>query len=153
MQGRTFITTSPEETEALGCRLGALLVAPARLWLFGDLGSGKTCFVRGLAAGLGVPADEPVTSPTYALMHHYRGRCDLYHFDLYRLSGQSELDEIGFDEFAESAGVTVVEWSERIDTTRADGLRILFSLEPDDATRRIEISAGSVRDKELLDRL
>jgi tRNA threonylcarbamoyladenosine biosynthesis protein TsaE len=149
VQRFTFLTTSPEETEALGRRLGEILVPPALLLLRGDLGAGKTCFVRGLARGLDVLADEPVTSPTYALMHHYQGRHDLYHFDLYRLSGWADLLEIGFDEYVESGKIVVVEWSERADGAGLEGLEIVFSLQ-DENTRVIEITATAEKDVELL---
>ena len=144
-----FLTVSPEETEALGRRLGEILIPPALLLLRGDLGAGKTCFVRGLARGLSVPADEPVTSPTYALMHHYQGRHDLYHFDLYRLSGWGDLLEIGFDEYLESGKIVVVEWSERAEGAGLEGLEIAFSL-LDEETRSIEMTATAEKDVELL---
>lgn len=149
MQRFTFLTTSPEETEALGRRLGEILSPPALLLLRGDLGAGKTCFVRGLARGLSVPADEPVTSPTYALMHHYQGRHDLYHFDLYRLSGWGDLLEIGFDEYIESGKIIVVEWSERAESAGLEGLEIAFSL-LDEETRSIEMTATAEKDVAFL---
>jgi tRNA threonylcarbamoyladenosine biosynthesis protein TsaE len=149
VQRFTFLTTSPEETEALGRRLGEILSPPALLLLRGDLGAGKTCFVRGLARGLSVPADEPVTSPTYALMHHYQGRHDLYHFDLYRLSGWGDLLEIGFDEYIESGKIIVVEWSERAESAGLEGLEIAFSL-LDEETRSIEMTATAEKDVAFL---
>jgi len=144
-----FLTTSPEETEDLGRRFGERLSPPALLLLRGDLGAGKTCFVRGLARGLGVPADEPVTGPTYALMHHYQGRHDLYHFDLYRLSGGADLHEIGFDEYVESEKIVVVEWSERAAGAGLEGLEISFYLR-DENGRSIEVAATAEKDIALL---
>lgn len=152
MQRLAFLSNSPEETEALGRRLGEILEPPALLLLRGDLGTGKTCFVRGLARGLGVAADEPVTSPTYALMHHYQGRYDLYHFDLYRLSGWADLDEIGFDEYLAAEKMIVVEWSERADGVELEGLQISFSLH-DEESRFIEMTATTEKDMQLLLRL
>jgi len=149
VQCATFFTTSPEETEALGRRLGKILSPPALLLLSGDLGAGKTCFVRGLARGLDVAADEPVTSPTYALMHHYQGRHDLYHFDLYRLSGWGDLLEIGFDEYIESGKIIVVEWSERAAAAGLEGLEISFSLQNENG-RSIEFTATAEKDIALL---
>lgn len=145
----TFVTTSPEETESLGQRLGLLLAPPALLLLRGDLGAGKTCFVRGLARGLGVPADEPVTSPTYALMHHYQGRHDLYHFDLYRLCGWSDLAEIGFDEYVSSGKIVVVEWSERAAGMGLEGMEITLSQQGEE-TRLLEMTATSEREAAVL---
>lgn len=152
MQRLVFLTRSADETETLGFRLGEILSPPALLLLRGDLGAGKTCFVRGLARGLGVPMDEPVTSPTYALMHHYRGRHDLFHFDLYRLGGWADLDEIGFDEYVESDKIVVVEWSERADGVELEGIRISFVITDEDS-RSIEMTASAETDKKLLLRL
>lgn len=149
MQRLTFLTQSPEETEALGQRLGEIISPPALLLLRGDLGSGKTCFVRGLARGLGVPVDEPVTSPTYALMHHYQGRYDLYHFDLYRLGGWGDLFEIGFEEYIAADKITVVEWSERADGAELEGIQISFALQ-DEESRSIEMTATTEKNVQLL---
>jgi tRNA threonylcarbamoyladenosine biosynthesis protein TsaE len=82
-------------------------------------------------------------------MHHYQGRHDLYHFDLYRLSGWADLLEIGFDEYVESGKIVVVEWSERADGAGLEGLEIVFSLQ-DENTRVIEITATAEKDVELL---
>lgn len=151
MQPLVFVTNSAEETELLGQRLGTILKPPALLLLRGDLGAGKTCFIRGLAHGLGVPADEPVTSPTYALMHHYQGRYDLYHFDLYRLSGWQDLEEIGFHETISAGKIAVVEWSERTDGAELEGIEILFSVQDEDR-RSIAFTAKVEQDMALLNR-
>ena len=80
----------------------------------GDLGAGKTCFAQGVARGLGVPAGVPVTSPSYSLMHIHQGRIPFYHFDLYRLTRVDDLADLGYDEFAEGDGLTLVEWADRM---------------------------------------
>ncbi len=103
-------THAPETTEALGERLGAALVPGAMLALIGELGSGKTTLVRGLARGLGI--FEPVTSPTFTRMRALPGRLALYHFDAWR-SGSAELLEEGA-EFLAGDGVAVVEWADRV---------------------------------------
>ena len=118
---------SPEQTRALGNRIGALCPERFTLLLQGDLGSGKTCFVQGVAAGCGVPDNQPVSSPTYTLMNHYVGRGDIYHFDLYRLAGMEELDDLGFDEIFDGPGVKVVEWSGMLEELDDSGLHIAFS--------------------------
>ena len=92
----TIVSRSEEETSAAGERLGQRLAAGAVVLLYGDLGAGKTAFVRGLARGLGAPADD-VTSPTFTLVQEYRGRLTLYHVDLYRLE-PAEIDDLGLDE-------------------------------------------------------
>ncbi|HAD04369.1 MAG TPA: tRNA (adenosine(37)-N6)-threonylcarbamoyltransferase complex ATPase subunit type 1 TsaE [Desulfuromonas sp.] len=119
-------TTAPEATAALGHRLGTLLPPTALLLLEGELGAGKTCFVRGLARGLGVPEAEPIPSPSYTLMNQYQGRSPLYHFDLYRLHGREELEQIGYDDYLAGSGVTVVEWAERAGVPPHDHLRIVL---------------------------
>lgn len=105
---------SEAETRAIGARLAAQLQPGAVLLLSGDLGAGKTAFTKGLAEGLGIDPGE-VTSPTFTLVHEYRGgRLPLIHVDLYRLD-RADLDEIGLDLDLANVGVTVVEWSERLD--------------------------------------
>ena len=101
-------------TRAIAFRLARTLLRGDVLCLYGDLGAGKTTFVQGLAAGLGFPG--PVTSPTFTLIHEYRGgRLPLLHFDMYRLSGPADLPDLGFDEYLAAAeGVVVIEWPERV---------------------------------------
>ncbi len=122
--GWQVTTTAPEATAALGYCLGTLLPPSALLLLEGELGSGKTTFVRGLARGLGVPESEPITSPSYTLMNQYQGRSSLYHFDLYRLHGREELEQIGYDDYLAGDGVIVVEWAERAGVPPGASLRI-----------------------------
>jgi tRNA threonylcarbamoyladenosine biosynthesis protein TsaE len=110
---RRWISTSPEATEALGRALGAALPAGSLLALDGDLGAGKTCFVRGLADGLGV--EDPVASPTYTLMQELTGgRLSLYHFDAWMEGREKALLADGGDSWLTGDGVAVVEWAERI---------------------------------------
>jgi tRNA threonylcarbamoyladenosine biosynthesis protein TsaE len=106
-------TRSEAETAAVGRDLARTLAAGAVVLLSGDLGAGKTAFVRGLADGLGVdPAD--VSSPTFTLIHEYRsGRLPLFHADLYRLNDAREIDELGLDEIGED-GVLAIEWAEKL---------------------------------------
>jgi len=102
-------TSSEDETKSWGTRLARLLFPGAVVGLDGDLGAGKTCFVKGLAVGLGVDEDE-ISSPTFTLIaEHGRGKIPLYHIDLYRLEG-AEVEEIGIEEYLSSSGVTVIEW-------------------------------------------
>jgi tRNA threonylcarbamoyladenosine biosynthesis protein TsaE len=113
VRDQVFTTHSEAETRARAAELAADLAPGAVLLLSGDLGAGKTAFVRGLAAGLGIDPDE-VTSPTFTLVHEYRGgRLPVIHVDLYRLE-KAELDEIGLDTDLASQGVTAVEWPERL---------------------------------------
>ena len=109
---RRVVTRSARETEALAAEMGRGLAAGDTLLIEGDLGAGKTVFVRGLAAGLGADPAE-VSSPTFTLLHEYRGgRVTLYHADLYRLD-RAEAADLGLDEAA-AAGVLAVEWPDRL---------------------------------------
>jgi tRNA threonylcarbamoyladenosine biosynthesis protein TsaE len=106
----TVKTASAAETEALAAGLAPHLAAGDLLCLSGELGTGKTCFVRGLARGLGVT--RPVTSPSFVLVHEYRGRLPLYHLDLYRLRGPEEAFDLE-EYFHTGDAVVVVEWADR----------------------------------------
>jgi tRNA threonylcarbamoyladenosine biosynthesis protein TsaE len=105
-------TTSEEETMKAGASLGAQLHPGDVVLLYGQLGAGKTAFVRGLAAGLGAPPDE-VSSPTFTLVQEYAGaRLTLYHVDLYRLEPK-EVEDLGLEELVSSDGIVAIEWAER----------------------------------------
>lgn len=104
---------APEQTQAIGRALGSVLQSGDILALTGPLGSGKTQFTKGLAAGLGVPAEEPVVSPTFVLVREYTGRLKLYHIDAYRLNGARDVLALGLDELvAEAGAVVAIEWAE-----------------------------------------
>jgi len=137
---KTITTRSEEETAAVGRGLAAALSAGGVLLLYGDLGAGKTAFVRGLAEGLGVSRDE-VSSPTFTLIQEYRGgRLPLFHVDLYRIEDPREFDELGLDEIAED-GVLAIEWAEKLDArlkpSRYTSVRITHA---DGDRRQIEIA-------------
>ena len=107
-----FASRSPEDTQAVGERLGARLKAGDVVACIGELGAGKTCFLQGLARGLGVRTD--VTSPTFVLISHYRGRLPLHHVDAYRTESLTELVDLGVEELFHGDGVTVVEWADKL---------------------------------------
>jgi tRNA threonylcarbamoyladenosine biosynthesis protein TsaE len=112
-QGEAFLTTrSEEETTYIGMVLGKWIREPLVIALNGELGSGKTVFVRGAAAGLGVT--EMVTSPSFVLLKIYTGRLPVYHFDFYRLDEAAALDDLGFDEYLPGEGVAFVEWADNL---------------------------------------
>ena len=104
---------SPQETEALGQALVQKLAPGAVVAFSGDLGAGKTAFVRGMAQGLGIT--QRVTSPTFTIVNEYEGgRLPLFHFDMYRLHSAEELFDIGWEDFLSRGGICAVEWSENI---------------------------------------
>ena len=113
----TVVTNSAQETEQLGERLAKQLNGAETIALFGGLGMGKTAFTRGLCRGLGT--GEVVSSPTFALVNEYTGRCPVYHFDMYRVTTWDDLYSTGFFDY-EGNGVLVIEWSENIEGALPD---------------------------------
>ncbi len=107
-----FETYTPEETEAIGEKMGRAAQMGQIYCLSGDLGVGKTVFTKGFAKGLGVT--EHVTSPTFAIVNEYEGRLPLYHFDVYRISCEEEMEDTGYEEYFYGQGVSLVEWAELV---------------------------------------
>ncbi|MDP3142743.1 MAG: tRNA (adenosine(37)-N6)-threonylcarbamoyltransferase complex ATPase subunit type 1 TsaE [Candidatus Omnitrophota bacterium] len=147
-----LITNSAGETRKLAEKIARLLKGKEILCLFGQLGSGKTTFTKGLAKGMGIKSID-VNSPSFVLMKKYQGRLPLYHFDLYRIKGASELCDIGYEEFIYGDGVAVVEWAERMSgLLPKDHLRVEFSLLGQDQ-RQIKISAKNKYYRDLIKKL
>ena len=135
-----FITKSPEETELLGQKLGAVLRGGEVIAYRGDLGAGKTAFTRGLARGLGI--SMRVTSPTYTIVNEYTGgRLPLFHFDMYRLGSSDELFDIGWEDYLLRGGVCAVEWSENVADAMLGAVTVSIEKTGDDE-RRITIEGG-----------
>ena len=107
-----FITNSELETEKVGERLAKAVSGGAVVAMYGDLGAGKTAFVRGMARGMGLTCR--VSSPTFTIVNEYLGERELIHFDMYRLSGADELFDIGWEDYISRGAVCVVEWSENV---------------------------------------
>jgi tRNA threonylcarbamoyladenosine biosynthesis protein TsaE len=107
-------TASSCETEKLGASIGALLIPGFFLALQGTLGGGKTCLTRGVVAAVAPQSVHLVASPTYAIMNSYPGTIPVHHFDFYRLKGDDDIVELGFEEYFFGTGVCIVEWSERL---------------------------------------
>jgi len=149
----TTLTVGPQETRALGRRLGELARPGLVVLLSGDLGAGKTCFAQGVADGLGTPAGTPVTSPSYTLLNIHYGRLPLYHFDLYRLERAEDLEDLDYFGTLEADGVAVVEWGDRFsEALPRDGLVLALHIEGDEE-RRIELHALGDRGRELVAQL
>ena len=129
-----FISNSEQETEALGSRIAALLPKTAVICLYGELGAGKTAFVRGLAEGLGLKC--VVSSPTFTIVNEYLGKRDLIHFDMYRLSSADELFDIGWEDYLKRDAILVVEWSENVQEA-FDGSEIRIELKKLSETGRL----------------
>ena len=151
---RLQITTgSSFETEELGVNIGSLLQPGSFLALRGTLGGGKTCLTRGVVASLAPQSAHLVASPTYAIMNCYPGNTPVYHFDFYRLTGDDDVVELGFEEFFYGDGVCIVEWSERLaDLLPADVLTLLFEYAGEDQ-RLITITSSGQKSDNVLDQL
>ena len=137
-----YYTKSATETEELGRRLAKALdsngAARAAIAMRGELGVGKTAFTRGFASYFGISG---VKSPTYTVVNEYRGRVRIFHFDMYRISDADDLYSIGYDEYIESDGYSIIEWSENIaDLLPSDVITVTILRDPEDADgRKIEV--------------
>lgn len=148
----SVITSSPEQTWRIGEMLGARLGAGDTVCLYGDLGAGKTSFSYGIALGLEVQ-EQYITSPTFTFINEYKGRVPFYHIDLYRLKDPEELENIGFEEYIDSDGVTVIEWAERAeDELPVECLSVYLSY-VDEHSREIGFLAEGKRYENLLEEL
>ncbi|HTL47290.1 MAG TPA: tRNA (adenosine(37)-N6)-threonylcarbamoyltransferase complex ATPase subunit type 1 TsaE [Verrucomicrobiae bacterium] len=143
-EAETFPSKSPKDTIRIAKAFAGKLKAGDVVRLEGDLGAGKTTFVKGLASGLGLADQDDVKSPTFVIMHIYPCRIPLYHFDLYRLEGAGEIAAIGFEDFMNDPGaISCVEWAERAEDffpKASYRVQILFS---GDTARKITITQGS----------
>jgi len=131
----TFISNSPAETETIGRQVAENIGVGSVLALKGDLGSGKTLFVKGVVAGLGSSAD--VTSPTFTILHEYRGgRFPIYHFDLFRVENPQSLARLGLDDYFFDDGIALIEWADRFpEFVPEQARRILFEVKSE--TQRV----------------
>ncbi len=132
-----FVTSSPEETVALGKKIGGMLKNGDVIAMQGTLAAGKTTITKGIAAALGI--EDTITSPTFCLISEYQGKMPLYHMDVYRLNGAEDFAELGTDDMIYGNGVSIIEWSEKI-MTELPRKTILLKITPqEDGTRLIEI--------------
>ncbi|MFU0833197.1 MAG: tRNA threonylcarbamoyladenosine biosynthesis protein TsaE [Oscillospiraceae bacterium] len=139
---QVYRTFSPEETEALGEQIASSLKGGEVLALFGGMGMGKTALTRGIARGLGI--SNGVSSPTFALVHEYRGRLTVYHFDMYRVTSWDDLASTGFFDDLNTGAVLVVEWSENIENALPpEAIRISLNRGETDNERVITIEGTS----------
>jgi len=145
----SIITSSTEQTEEVGRILGTMLEPGDLVCLFGDLGAGKTHFSFGIARGLRVP-DQYITSPTFTFVNEYRGRIPFYHIDLYRLKDPSELESIGFEEYIDSGGATVIEWAERAEADLPENKLNVYLSDVSENSRELGFFAEGERYEKLL---
>jgi tRNA threonylcarbamoyladenosine biosynthesis protein TsaE len=132
---REFVTRSSDETIALGRSLSDLLTPPKLVLLRGDLGAGKTTLVKGIAEGFQAASQEEVTSPTFTLIHEYRGpRASLFHIDLYRIDTQRELETLALDDLISDDSILLIEWGEKFSRFKRE--------------RDVEIALDKIADQE-----
>ena len=149
MKELRVVTYAPDQTRALGKKLGSLIDGSFLITLSGELGAGKTTFTQGLARGLEITRN--VTSPTFTLMKSYKGRLPLYHIDAYRLEDIDQ--DLGFEEYVAGDGVCVIEWSNFIeDVLPEERLSINLTISDDDS-RMLVFSAYGDKYEEVLERL
>ncbi len=145
----SVITMGPEQTEHIGELLGKRLERGDVVCLYGDLGAGKTSLAFGIAMGLDVQ-EQYITSPTFTLVNEYKGRAPFYHIDLYRLKDPRELDGIGFEEYIDSDGVTVIEWAERAEDELPEERLSVYLSYVSENSREIGFLAEGERYEKLL---
>ena len=137
-----YISHNERETEALGARLAEKLPGGAVVAMYGDLGAGKTAFVRGMARGMGLNCR--VSSPTFTIVNYYLVQRELIHFDMYRLSGADELFDIGWEDYLNRGAVCAVEWSENVqDAFFGDEVRVTIE-KLSDTQRKITIEGAEL---------
>jgi tRNA threonylcarbamoyladenosine biosynthesis protein TsaE len=136
---------SPEESEAVGLRLGKLLKAGAVVGLYGDLGTGKTTMVRGIAAAFGIDRSD-VTSASFTIIAEYPGRHPFFHIDLYRIEREEDVDATGIWDCIGKEGVTVIEWAERLGEARISGMIRVEIADRGDGLREIAIEGLNEKD-------
>ena len=136
MQYKSF---SEKDTQAIAGRFGRSLPKNSVVCFFGDLGAGKTTFIKGLAEGASGCSKEDVTSPTFTYLNVYEGHKTIYHFDLYRLHDADEFMSMGFDEYLQAGGICCIEWSERIASILPSTCFQVFLMHIDENSRLIEI--------------
>lgn len=149
MKAIEIITNSEERTKEIASTLGSYVKSGDVITLEGDLGSGKTTFTKGLAAGLGIKRN--VTSPTFTIIKEYNGRIPLYHMDVYRLEHSDE--DIGFTEYFDGNGVTVVEWAKFIEDFMPNQYLVIKIEVIDDTSRKIICQSNDQHYDQLLEQL
>jgi tRNA threonylcarbamoyladenosine biosynthesis protein TsaE len=139
---REIITHSADQTIAFGRTLAELLSPPKLVLLRGDLGAGKTTLVKGIASAFEAADEEDVTSPTFTLVHEYRGpRANLYHIDLYRIDTQRELDTLGLDDLRSDNSILLIEWGEKFPRLQKERDIEIFLQPEGESARRIKVSS------------
>jgi tRNA threonylcarbamoyladenosine biosynthesis protein TsaE len=139
------VSQSTIDTQVLGEQLGGLLEAGDIVCLYGELGSGKTVLSKGIAIGLGVTDGDSVRSPSFVLIHRYQGRVPMYHADLYRLDGPTEIADIGLREFLAGDAVAVIEWADKLEASLPSERLDIVLAHQEEQTRLITVTPQGAR--------
>jgi tRNA threonylcarbamoyladenosine biosynthesis protein TsaE len=153
MASWSVFTSSSRQTMSWGARLGKLLQGGEIIGLVGELGAGKTCFVRGVTQGLEVSKEIWVRSPTFTLINEYHGRLPVYHIDLYRVDSQAALEGLNLREYLYSGGVSLVEWFEKLPVDEVDDYLELNLLYADANKRQLTFTPHGARYEKIIDGL
>jgi tRNA threonylcarbamoyladenosine biosynthesis protein TsaE len=146
------MSQSTVATQALGEQLGRLIEAGDIVCLYGELGSGKTVLSKGIARGLGVADEHTVRSPSFVLIHRYQGRVPMYHADLYRLDGPTDIADIGLREFLAGDGVAVIEWADKLDASLPSERLDIALAHQEEQTRLITVTPQGAHYRQLFER-
>ena len=153
MASWSVLTGSPRQTMGWGSRLGKLLEGGEIIALIGELGAGKTCFVRGVTQGLEVGKDAWIRSPSFTLINEYQGRFPVYHIDLYRIEGRAQLEGLNLREYLYSDGVSLIEWFEHLPADEVDEFLEVKASYVDDNRRQLTFSPHGQRYEEVVEGL
>jgi tRNA threonylcarbamoyladenosine biosynthesis protein TsaE len=153
MASWSVVSKSARQTRLWGKRLGKLLRGGEIIGLTGELGSGKTCFVRGMAAGLEVDSEAWIRSPTFTLINEYRGRLPVFHIDLYRIGSREELEGLNLREYLYSDGVSVIEWFDHLPAGEVDERLELTLAHVNGSKRELKFSARGEPYEKILEEL
>ena len=145
------MTRSPRQTMSWGSRLGRLLKGGEIIALIGELGAGKTCFVRGVTQGLEVGKEAWIRSPTFTLINEYHGRLPVYHIDLYRVEGRAQLEGLNLREYLYSDGVSLIEWFEHLPADEVEEFLEVRVVYVDGNRRQLTFSPHGQRYEEIVE--
>jgi tRNA threonylcarbamoyladenosine biosynthesis protein TsaE len=146
-------TKSASETIRIGRSIGSRLRSGDVVALVGELGAGKTQFIKGLAAGLGVGKPAYVSSPSFTLINEYPGGIPLYHIDLFRLGGEKEAEDLGLEDYFQGGGITVIEWADKIPSLLPEEMLLIHIAYTGKTTRTLEIIGKGKRYEDLVKEL
>jgi tRNA threonylcarbamoyladenosine biosynthesis protein TsaE len=149
----TVLSRSAAQTRSWGKKLGRLVTSGEIIGLIGELGSGKTCFVRGVAEGLDVGEEAWIRSPTFTLINEYHGRLPIYHIDLYRLGNQRDMEELGLREYFFSDGVCLIEWFDHLPAGEVEEYLNIEFEHGKGNKRKLTFAAHGARYEEIVEKL